>query len=71
MTDFLDEKRKEIKARLSELKPLVEEYHKCLKTGCRVEARQYRTGERLAPAIGLLSVLAVRLLQLLKNDARG
>lgn len=45
-------------------RPLVEEYHKCLKTGCRVEARQYRTGERLAPAIGLLSVLAVRLLQL-------
>lgn len=47
-----------------ERRPLVEEYHKCLKTGCRVEARQYRTGERLAPVIGLLSVLAVRLLQL-------
>ena len=28
MTDFLDEKRKEIKARLTELKPLVEEYHR-------------------------------------------
>lgn len=47
-----------------ERRPLIEEYHKCLKTGCRVEARQYRTGDRLAPAIGLLSVLAVRLLQL-------
>jgi hypothetical protein len=47
-----------------ERRPLVEEYHKCLKTGCRVEARQYRTGDRLAPVIGLLSVLAVRLLQL-------
>ncbi|HYI17066.1 MAG TPA: hypothetical protein VD836_00080, partial [Solirubrobacteraceae bacterium] len=28
MTDFLDEKRKEIQARLKELKPLVEEYHR-------------------------------------------
>jgi len=47
-----------------EKRPLIEEYHKCLKTGCRVEARQYQTAERLAPVIGLLSVLAVRLLQL-------
>lgn len=28
MTDFLDEKRKEIDARLKELTPLVEEYHR-------------------------------------------
>src|ERR1700712_141398 len=28
MPDFLDEKRKEIRARLAELKPLVEEYHR-------------------------------------------
>jgi Transposase DNA-binding/Transposase Tn5 dimerisation domain len=47
-----------------EKRPLVEEYHKCLKTGCSVEARQYRTGDRMAPVIGLLSVVAVRLLQL-------
>jgi hypothetical protein len=47
-----------------EKRPLVEEYHKCLKTGCRVEARQYQTGDRLAPVIGLLSILAIRLLQL-------
>lgn len=47
-----------------EKRPLIEEYHKCLKTGCRVEERLYRSGDRLAPAIGLLSVLAVRLLQL-------
>lgn len=47
-----------------EKRPLIEEFHKCLKTGCRVEARQYQTGERLAPVIGLLSVLAVRLLHL-------
>jgi len=47
-----------------ERRPLIEEYHKCLKTGCRIEARQYRTAERLAPAIGLTSILSVRLLQL-------
>jgi hypothetical protein len=52
-----------------ERRPLIEEYHKCLKTGCRVEARQYQTGDRLAPVIGLLSVLAVRLLHL-KTAAR-
>lgn len=52
-----------------EKRPLIEEYHKCLKTGCRVEERLYRSGERLAPVIGLLSVLAVRLLQL-KSVAR-
>jgi len=28
MADFLDEKRKEIRARLAELKPLVDEYHR-------------------------------------------
>jgi ribosomal protein S25 len=28
MTEFLEEKRREIKARLSELKPLVDEYHR-------------------------------------------
>ena len=28
MPDFLDEKRKEIRARLQELKPLVDEYHR-------------------------------------------
>lgn len=47
-----------------EKRPLIEEYHKCLKTGCRVEERLYQSGDRLAPVIGLLSVLAVRLLQL-------
>jgi hypothetical protein len=47
-----------------EKRPLIEEYHKCLKTGCRVEERLYQHGDRLAPVIGLLSILAVRLLQL-------
>ena len=51
------------------LRWLIEEYHKCLKSGCKVEERQLQTADRLAPLIGMLSVVAVRLLQL-KNDAR-
>jgi hypothetical protein len=47
-----------------EKRPLIEEYHKCLKTGCRVEFRQYEHADRLAAVIGMLSVVAVRLLQL-------
>ncbi len=43
-----------------ERRPLIEEYHKCIKTGCRVEDRQYQHADRLAPVIGLLSVLGVR-----------
>jgi hypothetical protein len=43
---------------------LVEEYHKALKTGCRLESRQYETARRLEAITGVLSILAVRLLQL-------
>ena len=53
-----------------EKRPLIEEYHKCLKTGCSVEQRQYQFADRLEPVIGLLSVLAVRLLSL-KTIARA
>lgn len=51
------------------LRWLVEEYHQCLKSGCRVQERQLESVDRLAPLIGMLSVVAVRLLQL-KNDVR-
>lgn len=47
-----------------ERRPTIEDYHKCLKTGCRVEARQHHTAEALEAVTGLLSVSAVRLLQL-------
>lgn len=47
-----------------EKRPLVEEFHKALKTGCRVEERQYETHDRLEAITALLSVVAVRLLQL-------
>jgi hypothetical protein len=42
----------------------IEDYHKCYKTGCHVEERQYETAARLERVAGLLSVVAVRLLQL-------
>jgi hypothetical protein len=47
-----------------EQRQVIEEYHKCLKTGCRVEERKYRTGAALEPVIAFQSVMAVRLLQL-------
>lgn len=52
-----------------ELRWLIEEYHKALKTGCRTEFRQMKTGGRLEAFVGLTSVVAVRLLQL-KSLAR-
>ena len=47
-----------------EKRPLVEDYHKALKTGCRLEARLYETAARLEAVTGVLAVVAVRLLQL-------
>jgi hypothetical protein len=47
-----------------EQRPAIEDYHKCYKTGCRVESRQYATADRLERVAGLLSVVAVRLLQM-------
>jgi hypothetical protein len=43
---------------------LIEEWHKALKTGCQVENRQLKTSSRLEALTGVLSVVAVRLLQL-------
>lgn len=43
---------------------LVEEYHKAIKSGCRVTARQLQTASRLEAMVGLMSVVAVKLLQL-------
>ena len=48
---------------------LIEEWHKVLKTGCRVEDRQLKTSERLEAMMGLMSVAAVRLFQM-KGEAR-
>src|SRR2546423_3755939 len=42
---------------------LDEDYHQCLKSGCRIEHRQLQTVDGLIRLLGLLSPLAVRLLQ--------
>jgi hypothetical protein len=43
---------------------IIEEYHKGMKTGCRIESPQFTTEDRLQPAIALLSVVTLTLLQL-------
>jgi hypothetical protein len=55
--------------RYYELRWLIEEYHKALKTGCSTQTRQLKTAGRLAAFVGLTSVVAIRLLQL-KSVAR-
>jgi hypothetical protein len=47
-----------------EQRPLVEEFHKALKTGCRLEQRQYETADRWERLTAILSIVAVRLLQM-------
>lgn len=51
-------------------RPVVEEYHKAMKTGCGVEGLQLRDEGRLEPVVALLSVVSVALLQL-RQAARG
>jgi hypothetical protein len=55
--------------RYYECRWLIEEFHKAMKTGCSVEHRKLRKAIRLEPMVGLISVVAVRLLQL-KSFAR-
>jgi hypothetical protein len=45
-------------------RPIVEELHKGMKTGCGIETLQFTTEEALEPVIALLSVVAVFLLTL-------
>jgi hypothetical protein len=42
---------------------LIEQYHKALKAGCRMEASQLQQGQALTRLLGFLYVVAVRLLQ--------
>jgi Transposase DNA-binding/Transposase DDE domain len=43
---------------------LIEEYHKCLKTGCQIEKAQLGSAESLLVLFGLLGVIATQLLQI-------
>lgn len=47
-----------------EQRQLIEEFHKALKTGCRLENRLYETAKRWEAVTAMLSIVAVRLLQL-------
>jgi hypothetical protein len=51
-------------------RPIIEELHKGMKTGCGIESMQFEYADRLEPMIGLLSVVSVVLLQL-REAARG
>jgi hypothetical protein len=53
-----------------EQRPIIEEYHKGMKTGCRIESMQFDTVDRLEPAIAVLSVVTTTLLQL-RDAARA
>lgn len=43
---------------------IIEEYHKCLKTGCAVERRYFQSGKALKAMIGMFGILAAKLLWL-------
>jgi hypothetical protein len=53
-----------------ERRPIIEEYHKGMKTGCKIESMQFEKPERLEPAIAILSVVTTTLLQL-RDAARA
>jgi hypothetical protein len=47
-----------------ECRPIIEDYHKGMKTGCGIELPQMETIDRLEPTIAILSVVAAVLFQL-------
>jgi hypothetical protein len=47
-----------------ECRPIVEEYHKGMKTGCGIELMQFERVHRLEPAIAIVSAMATTLLRL-------
>jgi hypothetical protein len=53
-----------------ERRPIIEELHKGMKTGCQIEAMHFWTVERLEPAIAVLSAVATTLLRL-RDAARA
>jgi hypothetical protein len=52
------------RAQWYECRWVIEEYHKAQKTGCAIEELQFTSSQALQPMIGLLSVVAVTLLNL-------
>lgn len=50
---------------------IIEEYHKGKKTGCQIESPQFTTEERLKPAIALLSIVTLTLLEMRDASRRA
>ena len=50
---------------------IIEEYHKAMKTGCRIEDMQFTAAERLQAAIALISAVATTLLNLRDASRRA
>lgn len=48
---------------------LIEQYHKCLKTGCAIEKRQLESADSFVTLLRFFAIIAVRLLQL-RNISR-
>jgi hypothetical protein len=51
-------------------RPIVEEYHKGMKTGCGIELMQFEKIERLEPAIAVISAVATQLMRM-RDGARA
>jgi hypothetical protein len=49
---------------------VIEEYHKCLKTGCSIEKRYLQSAEGLMALVGILGIIATKLLEL-RSISRG
>ena len=49
---------------------VIEDFHKALKSGCKVQRSQIRTMDALMPLIGMCTVVAMRLVQM-RDDARA
>jgi hypothetical protein len=47
---------------------VIEEFHRVLKDGCRIEKMQFDTVERIKPALAILAVVAWRVLRLTKQS---
>lgn len=50
---------------------IVEEFHKGMKTGCQIESPQFTTEERLKPAIALISIVTLTLLEMRDASRRA
>jgi hypothetical protein len=50
---------------------IIEEYHKGMKTGCKIEGPQFTTEDRLQPAIALISIVALTLIEMRDASRRA